>query len=65
MMLRDFINMGGYGPYVWSCYVLTLAVLVWLGWSSRRQLRDEIVLAKRRAQIPAGKSAADLVATEP
>ena len=67
-MLRDFINMGGYGPYVWSCYGLTLVVLVWVGWSSRRQLRDEIVLARRRAQNSPqnspGQSAPGQIATQ-
>ncbi|MGP1571703.1 MAG: heme exporter protein CcmD [Moraxella sp.] len=23
----EFLNMGGHGPYVWSCYVITMIVL--------------------------------------
>lgn len=28
--IQDFIQMGGHGPYVWSAYVISLSVLVWL-----------------------------------
>ena len=28
-----FLHMSGYGAYVWSCYGLTLAVLVWNVWA--------------------------------
>lgn len=50
MNLGDFINMSGYGPYVWSCYGLTLAALIWNVWAARRQLADQIIHARRRAQ---------------
>lgn len=50
MNLREFLAMGAYGVYVWPCYGLTLAVLIWNAWSARRQLRDEILAARRRAQ---------------
>jgi heme exporter protein CcmD len=53
-MLRDFLNMGGYGPYIWSCYLLTLVVLAGVGVRSSRQLREEIGSARRRAQVAAG-----------
>ena len=46
--------MGGYGPYIWSCYLLTLVVLAGVGVRSSRQLREEIVSARRRAQVAAG-----------
>jgi heme exporter protein D len=26
----DFVMMNGHGPYVWACYTITLAVLVYL-----------------------------------
>lgn len=42
--------MNNYGAYIWPCYLLTAAVLVWNVWSARRQLREEIVQARRRAQ---------------
>ncbi|MGH8186933.1 MAG: heme exporter protein CcmD [Steroidobacteraceae bacterium] len=50
MSLREFLTMGAYGVYVWPCYGLTLAVLIWSAWSARRQLRNEILAARRRAQ---------------
>ena len=50
MNLHDFIHMSGYAAYVWSCYGLTLAVLVWLAWNSRRELTKELERARRRAQ---------------
>jgi heme exporter protein CcmD len=51
MDLQNFLSMSGYGAYVWSCYGLTLAVLVWNGLSARRELREQIVQATRRAQM--------------
>lgn len=64
MALHNFINMGGYGPFVWSCYGLTAAVLLWTGLSSRRQLQSELVSARRRAQIQSGTSTANPVTKE-
>jgi heme exporter protein CcmD len=51
MDLHNFLSMSGYGVYVWSCYGLTLAVLVWNAWSARRALREQILQATRRAQM--------------
>jgi heme exporter protein D len=28
--LQDFIQMSGHGPFVWSCYGITFAVLIYL-----------------------------------
>jgi heme exporter protein CcmD len=42
--------MGGYGPYIWSCYGLTVLTLVWSAWSSRRELKRQITVSKRRLQ---------------
>ena len=64
MTLQHFINMGGYGPFVWSCYGLTVAVLLWAGLSSRRQLQSELVSARRRAQIQTDTSTMDSVSKE-
>ena len=61
MNLHDFLSMGGYGPYVWSCYCLTVAVLAWIGWSSRRGLEEELLHAKRRVQVATEQTAADQV----
>ena len=37
--LGEFLSMGGYGAYVWSCYGLTLAVLIILEWRARLRHR--------------------------
>jgi len=29
------VTMGNYGAYVWTCFVLTLAALVYSDWSAR------------------------------
>jgi heme exporter protein CcmD len=57
MDLQNFLSMSGYGAYVWSCYGLTLAVLVWSAWSARRALREQIVQATRRAQMQSAERA--------
>jgi heme exporter protein CcmD len=31
----DALLMGNYGPYVWSCFALTLIVIVFSEWRSR------------------------------
>jgi heme exporter protein CcmD len=51
MNLRDFVSMSGYGAYVWSCYALTFACVIWLWWSGNRQLEQQIVTATRRSEI--------------
>jgi heme exporter protein CcmD len=33
----DAITMGDYGAYVWTCFTLTLVVLVYSDWSARRR----------------------------
>jgi heme exporter protein D len=50
MNLHEFLNMSGYGAYVWSCYGLTALVLVGLSWSSRRALKTQTLVARRRLQ---------------
>jgi heme exporter protein CcmD len=48
MGLRDFLNMGGYGGYVWTSYGLTTLVLV-LNWTSaRRAEAEQKLLAQQR-----------------
>ena len=40
-----FIEMGGHGPFVWSCYALffvSLAVMVWWSLRQRRQLQARL-----------------------
>jgi len=52
-VLQEFLHMDGYGPYVWSCFSLTFAVLVYNAWAARRQLQEQVTRAKRRAAIGA------------
>lgn len=50
-MLADFLNMGGYGFYVWSAYGVTFLVLVVnavLPVLRERQLRRELARRARR-----------------
>lgn len=51
MNLKDALEMGEYGVYVWSCYGLTLAILVLNVWLARRDLAEQIRHARRRLQI--------------
>jgi len=51
MSLREFIAMGSYGPYIWSCYAVTIAMLIFSAWSARRSLREQIAAAQRRAAM--------------
>jgi len=51
MNLKDVLDMGDYGVYVWSCYGLVLAVLVLNVWLGRRALAEQVLSAKRRLKI--------------
>jgi heme exporter protein D len=51
MNLKDVLDMGDYGAYVWSCYGLTLAVLVLIVWLGRRSLAEQLLHARRRLKM--------------
>jgi heme exporter protein CcmD len=51
MNLKDVLDMGDYGVYVWSCYGLTFAVLVLNVWLGKRSLAEQVLSAKRRLKI--------------
>ena len=34
--MSEFLGMGGHGPYVWSAYGVTLAVMVYNAWAAYR-----------------------------
>jgi heme exporter protein CcmD len=55
MSLSEFLHMGGYGGYVWSCFGMTLAMLIGMDWTSRRRLTRTRKAAERRATIAAGR----------
>lgn len=44
--MTEFFQMGGYAPYVWSAYGITLLVIVANAWWARKKLAD----ALRRAR---------------
>lgn len=51
MNLKDILDMGDYGVYVWSCYGLVLAVLVLNVWLGRRALAEQLLHARRRMKM--------------
>jgi heme exporter protein CcmD len=51
MSLREFLAMGSYGGYIWACYAVTLAMLIFSAWSARRSLREQIGAARRRVEM--------------
>jgi heme exporter protein CcmD len=51
MNLKDVLDMGDYGVYVWSCYGLTFAVLVLNVWLGKRSLAEQVLNAKRRLKM--------------
>ncbi len=60
--LTSFLEMGGYGGYVWPAFALSAVVLVALLVESLRRLRTgERALARLEAEAPArrGKRGAD------
>lgn len=56
MNLSEFLHMGGYAPYVWSCYGLTALVLIGMEWAGRRQLQVAQEQARRRARMAAAEN---------
>ena len=37
--ISNYLAMGGHGPYVWSAYGITFAVLLVSGWAAARRHR--------------------------
>jgi len=49
--INDFIQMGGHGYYVWSAYLISLSVLIWLIVSPlqrKRKFMREMVRQQQR-----------------
>lgn len=49
--INDFIQMGGHGYYVWSAYLISLSVLIWLVVSPlqrKRKFMQEMIRQQRR-----------------
>ena len=53
--MSEFLAMGGHGPYVWTAYGITLAILIWNVWSASALLRRNLRRAAREtaAEEPA------------
>jgi heme exporter protein D len=47
--MSEFLDMGGYAAYVWSCFALTAVVLAWNVLAARRSHAGARQLARRRA----------------
>lgn len=48
--LHDFVTMAGHGPYVWACYAITFALMLYLVMAPRVRTRQFIREQKRLAQ---------------
>ena len=52
--INDFIQMGGHGYYVWSAYLISLSVLIWLVVSPlkrKRKFIQEMIRQQRREMV--------------
>jgi heme exporter protein CcmD len=54
MGLQDFLHMSGYGAYVWSCFGLTFAVLIYNVWAARHEWSEQVLKARQRLESPTG-----------
>ena len=45
--MTEFLNMGGYAPYVWTAYGITLVVMVLNIWSAERRHSQALEAARR------------------
>ena len=39
-MMAEFFNMGGYGAFIWPCYVLGMGFVIALYWHSAVKLKQ-------------------------
>ncbi len=49
--LSEWWFMAGHGPYVWSCYALTFAVLIWLAVAPRLRRRTFFAQMARQQRV--------------
>ena len=54
-MTGSFWSMGGYARFVWPCFGLAGAVLLWNLWSARRLLAGARLRAARALAMAAGE----------
>jgi len=53
--MSEFFSMNGHGPYVWSAYGITLAVLILNVWLARAKFRAALQRARElatQAEVP-------------
>ena len=54
-----FIDMGGYGAYVWPAYLATALIMIWLAVQTRRWIkRNEVLVAELEIYRCGGPEAA-------
>ncbi len=53
--MSEFLDMGGYGAYVWPCFALAVAVLAWNVQAARRLHAGAREQAMRRAATRSGR----------
>jgi heme exporter protein CcmD len=46
--MKEFLDMSGYGAYVWSAYAIAVGGLILNVWLARRQLRQAREQVRRR-----------------
>jgi heme exporter protein D len=54
--LRHFLDMGGYGFYVWGSYVVAVAVLAAEVWALRQRRRAALAQVRGNPATPARRS---------
>ena len=59
--LQDFLQMSGHGPYVWSAYVVSIVVILWLVASPLRRRRQILADVQRQQRREALRQAEDAV----
>lgn len=54
--MQSFIDMGGHGPYVWACYGLTFAALIYIALEPKIQFKRFVQQQRKVAQRKANQS---------
>ncbi len=50
---QAFVQMGNHGPFVWACYAMVLAILLWLTLAPGLKKRQLRALSSRHERIKA------------
>lgn len=61
--LADFVWMDGHGPYVWACYIVTLAVFIFLALAPSMRLGK--LVKQQKALAARSQVAEEVVGHEP